>query len=88
MWIRPRKVVAQWLGQDSSDQETSAAPVAPPAQCCDVCGLEDHDRANCWAVIKNRADVERTWSGSRWSAGEGDTFELMREWWRRVHEER
>ncbi len=87
MWIRPRKVMAQWLGQDSSDQEISAAPVAPPAQ-CDVCGLEGHDRANCWAVIKDSADAERTWTGgSRFYAGEGDTFQLMREWWRRMQQE-
>ncbi len=63
-------------------------PPTPPPALCDVCSLEGHDRANCWAVIKGRADVERTWSGSRWSAGEGDTFQLMREWWRRSQEGR
>ncbi len=76
-------------------QRRAAAP-APKEQetpthqpvVCDVCGLEGHDRANCWAVIKGRADVERTWSGSRWSAGEGDTFQLMRGWWRRMQEGR
>ena len=40
-------------------------PTRQPVVECDVCGLEGHDRANCWAVIKGRADVERTWSGSR-----------------------
>ncbi len=74
-------------GESASADREPEAPALPPAQ-CNVCGLEDHDRANCWAVIKDRADVERTWSGSRWSAGEGDSFQLMREWWRRVHEER
>ncbi len=65
-------------------------PAPPPAQ-CDVCGLEGHDRANCWAVIKDRADVDRTWgrSGSpEQSSGTGPTFNEMKEWWKRMQEER
>ena len=81
--FRPGMFQRRGTASAPKEQET---PARPPE--CDVCGLPDHDRADCWAVIKGRGDIERTWSGSRWSAGEGDTFQLMREWWRRVHEER
>ena len=88
MWIRPRKVVAQWLGQDSSDQETSAAPVAPPLQ-CDVCNIEGHVRDACPSAI-GPGDVGRTWrSGGNpeLSSGKGDSFERAREFWARFRGE-
>ncbi len=65
------------------EQET---PAHQPVVCA-VCGLEGHDSDNCWAIIKSRADLERTWSGSQWSAGEGEMFEAMREWWQRIQGE-
>jgi hypothetical protein len=89
MWIRPRKIVAQWLGQESSDQETSEAPSAPPAQCCDVCGSQDHARDACPSTIRP-GDVGTTWrSGGNpnWSSGTGDTFEAVQEFWRRFRGE-
>ncbi len=88
MWIRPRKVVAQWLGQDSSDQETSAAPVSPPLQ-CDVCGSEGHVRDACPSAI-GPEDVGRTWRSGGYPdgpSGTGDTFDAVRDFWRRFRGE-
>ncbi len=85
MWIRPRKVVAQWLGQDSSDQETSAAPVAPPVVECDVCCSQDHIRDACPSIVRP-GETGRTWRSGGFpdgSSGHGDTFEEIREFFRR-----
>ncbi len=88
MWIRPRKVVAQWLGQESSDQETSAAPVAPPVVECDVCNSQNHIRDACPSIIRP-GETERTWrsGGNSDMGGHGDTFEEIREFFRRFRGE-
>ncbi len=88
MWIRPRKVVAQWLGQDSSDQETSAAPIAPPLQ-CDVCNIDGHVRDACPSAI-GPGDVGRTWQSGGYPdrfPGQGDTYEKVRAFFQRFRGE-
>ena len=86
-FFKPGMFAKRGVASAPKEQEP---PAPPPAQ-CDVCGLEGHDRATCWSIIRTRADVERTWgrSGSaEQSNGEGEMFEAMRDLWRRMKETR
>ena len=88
MWIRPRQIVARWLGQDPPEPEVEE-PSAPAPTFCSVCGGEDHSHEHCPAVItlqdlRGRAgwfpgdgDPER-------SSGEGETFTAIRALFRRI----
>ncbi len=71
------------------ERRKQAASQKPPE--CDLCNLEGHTRDNCWAVIKNLNDIERTWARSgrpEQSSGTGPTFDEMREFWKRMQEGR
>ncbi len=83
MWIRSRKVVAQWLGQDPAVPEV---PVAPPAP-CDVCNREGHNSAACPGIIRTPADAERTWGTAGGFSGRGDTFDLIADFYARFRGE-
>ncbi len=83
MWIRPRKIVAQWLGQDPEVPETPA----PPPTVCAVCSREGHDRDACPGIIRTPADAERTWGNAGGFSGRGDSFDLIADFYARFRGE-
>ena len=87
MWIRSRKVVAQWLGQHSSDENADETPVAQPEPC--DCGSPHHTRADCPGIV-HAGQTESTWrSGGNpdGSSGSGPTFDAGEDFWRRFRGE-
>ncbi len=83
MWIRPRKVVAQWLGQDP---EVTEVPGTPPVE-CDICTREGHNRDACPGIIRTSADMEKTWGTAGGSLGRGDSFDLIADFYARFRGE-
>ena len=84
MWIRPRKIVAQWLGQD---REVVEVTVTPPVE-CDVCHGE-HDRESCPSIVTS-ATLWKTWRSSGppdRSLRDGDTFDLIADFYARFRGE-
>ena len=85
MWIRSRKVVAQWLGQDP---EVTEPPVAPPAP-CDVCNREGHARDECPSIVRPDT-LWKTWLSSGTpdrSLRDGDSFDLIADFYARFRGE-
>ena len=82
-FFRPGMFAKRGVTSAPKEQETPAP--------CDVCGLEGHTRDTCWTAIRSAADLDRTWGRSgrpEQSNSTGATFDEMREWWRRMQEER
>ena len=84
MWIRPRKIIAQWLGQDP---EVTEVPVTPSPE-CDVCRGE-HDRDECPSIVRPET-LWKTWRSSGppdRSLRDGDTFDLIADFYARFRGE-
>ncbi len=68
------------------EQET---PASPPVIECDVCNSQEHVRDACPSAIRP-GETGRTWRASSYpdgSSGHGDTFEEIREFFRRFRGE-
>ena len=60
-------------------------PASPPVVECTVCNSQDHTHDTCPSIIRP-GETERTWRSGGYpdgSSGHGDTFDEIREFFRR-----